>query len=496
MAACFASGEDLYWPDGIYLTTASIPNFHSVRHNGPGVVKRGTDLFYVDPASGLSNILYVATTGLDANDGLSSSQARLTAQSAGDILYNYRYSDATWKIQFAAGTYVGVATFTRAFPSSQRVQFLGAAVADGVVPTTIFDSPGGASKVGLYFQSRAHVYVEDIKFTDYNDGGTPSVSGNGSGVIIERGDLYARNVHVTNCDAAIEAANESRLRVQAGVLASSAVGVRCISNVTYTIGYNGTAADVTGATGTAVLNCTAAGVFAQEGSTGHVDYSYIDNCAVGVDLIEKSRAHILGCNIRNNATAGVRVRVLSSFYDSPTVPNTYTSNTVKTIVRGDSVNVTRDQDARGGAVAVLRDTTAYATSSTTPVTIATHAFEAGELEDRGAGFTFKLFGEVVGTAGTKNITVTLGATTLLNRTIAAATTDYSIEVEFVTRSPSGAGGQKICTSVFENGASPVITTNIAIAEDMTTALTLTVTHNVANAADLNRVAQMDVWVTR
>ncbi|WP_202948134.1 hypothetical protein [Sinorhizobium fredii] len=39
VASAFASGDDLYWTN-TYSTTASIANFHSVRHFGPGIIKR------------------------------------------------------------------------------------------------------------------------------------------------------------------------------------------------------------------------------------------------------------------------------------------------------------------------------------------------------------------------------------------------------------------------------------------------------------------------
>ncbi|NRP70618.1 hypothetical protein ILFOPFJJ_01499 [Ensifer psoraleae] len=39
VASAFASGDEVYWTN-TYLTTASVSNFHSVRHFGPGIIKR------------------------------------------------------------------------------------------------------------------------------------------------------------------------------------------------------------------------------------------------------------------------------------------------------------------------------------------------------------------------------------------------------------------------------------------------------------------------
>lgn len=56
--AAYTAGKDLYWPKGTYLTTAAIPYLHSVRHWGPGVIKRGSNLFMVEPNRANTNTLY------------------------------------------------------------------------------------------------------------------------------------------------------------------------------------------------------------------------------------------------------------------------------------------------------------------------------------------------------------------------------------------------------------------------------------------------------
>lgn len=99
------NGYDLYWPAGTYLTTASIANFHDVRHFGPGVVKRGTDEFRVQPKSSHSNTLYFSAAGLSTNDGISSSEPK-TFQTALDALANYGPTlNGSWTLKGAAGTY-------------------------------------------------------------------------------------------------------------------------------------------------------------------------------------------------------------------------------------------------------------------------------------------------------------------------------------------------------------------------------------------------------
>lgn len=106
VSAAYTGGFDLYWPVGTYLTTASVANFHNVRHRGPGVVKRGSDLFYIEQTlSSHDNAFYVSTSGVDTNDGLSSSYPFLTIQKAVDSLSVWAPLKHGWTIWLAAGTY-------------------------------------------------------------------------------------------------------------------------------------------------------------------------------------------------------------------------------------------------------------------------------------------------------------------------------------------------------------------------------------------------------
>lgn len=103
---CLASGTWLFW-NAIYLTTASIPNLHSVRHYGPGAIKRSGGLYYWDVADrDTVNIVYCASAGLDANDGIGPSQP-MSVVAVKSYLENLgsRTLRGRWRVQFAAGTY-------------------------------------------------------------------------------------------------------------------------------------------------------------------------------------------------------------------------------------------------------------------------------------------------------------------------------------------------------------------------------------------------------
>lgn len=492
VAAAYSGGYDLYWPPGTFLTTATIPNFHDVKHRGPGIVKRGSDLFYVEPRSGVTNILYVAASGgADTNDGFSSSQPFATTQAAGNRIYKYPHADATWKVQLAAGAYSETSTFSRPFPTPNRVQFLGPAVADGVQPTAVNTSPGGAGKVGLYFDRGVKAYVEDIEFIAFRDGGAVSVSGASAGITAAGADLWTRNVWADGCDIGIEAAFHSMLRVQAGILDSCALGWKAISNTSYVIGYNGTVADATGATGTAILNCTQGGL-GQEGSFGHLDFCHLQGNATAMMLVAVSRCHAMGC-VFNANTLAVDMNDNCVFYDNPVTTNTFTANTnkIRSLSGSRLSGVVEESDYFGPGVKNI-DTAAKTTQETSAQSVFTHAFAANELGIRNSGFKLRIGGDCVGTAGTKNVTIALGASTLLNRTITSTSLEWFIEIDLYSR--TAASAQILLTRVYESGVAGVINST-GTAEDLTAAKSLTVTMNVANGADVINIRLIELEIT-
>lgn len=113
VAAAFADGREMFWPDGTYLTTASIQNFHDVRHRGPGVLKRGSTLFYItQQSSSTPNALFVAPagTGDDANDGITATEPLRNIQKSLDILNLWKPLRFGWTVWIAAGTYTEAAS--------------------------------------------------------------------------------------------------------------------------------------------------------------------------------------------------------------------------------------------------------------------------------------------------------------------------------------------------------------------------------------------------
>lgn len=166
IAAAYAAGDGLYWPDGTYLTTATIPNFHDVRHSGPGVVKRGSDLFYPDPTNTQTNTLYVnKSTGSSTNDGFSSSQPFDEPQNA--LLAIKKYGPlvgGVWVISCADGTYT--TRFDFRFKTKHQIQLKGASWVTS--PGFILDGASTETNM-ISVQDEASLYLENCHVKDCTD---------------------------------------------------------------------------------------------------------------------------------------------------------------------------------------------------------------------------------------------------------------------------------------------------------------------------------------
>ena len=104
VAAAHAKGADLFWPDNQpRVSTDAIPNLHNVRHRGRGVIKVGSNLFYVDPDATQSNRLYIAPGG--SGDGLSSARPLPGINGAINALRARAPLASGWTIDGAAGVY-------------------------------------------------------------------------------------------------------------------------------------------------------------------------------------------------------------------------------------------------------------------------------------------------------------------------------------------------------------------------------------------------------
>ena len=316
VAAALAADAILYWPAGTYLTAANIPNFHVVRHYGPGVVKRGSDLFHVDPGAYDHNTLYVSPSGNNTNDGLSASQPFLTIQAAFDAMVGYGPPlNGSWAVQLAAGTYT-TGVYIYGLRSRYPIVLKGPSVGGHPnVPTAIIDGGGlPANSVLVYFQNYMQITAQDVKLINVN----------ASSVALEADYhciLSTNNVHITGgAYTGINVSGHTRLNLSGGIIDGPKYGVNIYGSSQGTVGYGGSA----GANRPLIKNCIIAGVWFA-GGYGHIDYCDLQNNARNVYLINNSRAHVMGCACSGASIADVVVEGASTWFNDTIVPNTFSS---------------------------------------------------------------------------------------------------------------------------------------------------------------------------
>jgi len=283
-------GGGLYWPAGTYLTTASISNLHTVKHSGEGAIKRGTDTFYISPTDTQTNIFYVGSTGTATNDGLSSSEPT-TVTRAVSIFQSYdtQTSNGIWRIQFSSGTYSGDGALMEEFPYFKNpLEIFGADVDEttSVLPITVWQKDAVSSvpyalrmDESAYPSASIHVFVKNIKFTDWTTGGALVFWGSGLS------KFY--NIHTDNTRVGIWT-RRNYTKVKYGKFENCStwgVGVQ----------YQGTlnCGDLNGG-GATFINCLD-GVTAGRFSVGYVQGCTFTDCTNPIDAEWASR-----CRVQDN----------------------------------------------------------------------------------------------------------------------------------------------------------------------------------------------------
>jgi hypothetical protein len=258
-------------------------------------VKRGSSIFYPDPSKSQSNTIYVSTTGNDTNDGLTSAYSLLTVQAAFDALKNYGpVLNGYWTVQLAAGTYNAAAQLV-GLRSANDLTIRGPSVGGSPnVPTAIIDGTGVVSNtVGWYLMFYVRAAIYDVKFQNWT-----SVAGDAYGLCADgHCQLYVNNCHFYNCRyAGLSCDNLTQLRMQGGIVDSCLyTGVRLYSQVSASVGYNGSVAGDS----TEIKNC-GVGISGRVSSRVHVDYYNIHNNDTGIVTEYNTRCVVNYTKVQNN----------------------------------------------------------------------------------------------------------------------------------------------------------------------------------------------------
>lgn len=171
--------------------------------------------------------------------------------------------------------------------------------------------------------------------------------------------------------------------------------------------------------GPLVVNFTQQGILLQENSTGHVDYTAVDNSGVGIDIVSSSRANTNFSAITNNTSQGLRLRSASNWLNNSAT------------LSGNGLNVgmysfSQEINAEGQYTSELRQpldltfvTNTGPLSSTAVKTYST-AIPANAFTSSISKIVVHVAGEITGTTGTKNITANFGGSAGCGFTTAAA----------------------------------------------------------------------------
>lgn len=492
VASAYATGAVLDWPVGIYVSTDSIPYLHAVRHRGPGVIKRGTLLFYPDPKEGQTNTLYIATTGNDLNDGLSAAQPIKGFQRFFDALLNYGpLLRGTWQLSAAAGTYTSTATATLdRLRSTNRVAIKGPAAGHPNVPTCIIDGGGAGANYqhGFFIKGDGlMVTVQDIKFQNFT--GDPAASTRGALVFDDGCDAYTNNVHVDGASwFGIYGSRRTSGRQQGGIIKNCRNGV-LTDGAKWTVGYGSTSL----AMGTVIQSCTESGIYWCRNTDGHTDYvSLLDN-AVGLYVDSNSRTDSVGCDFRRN-TVAVRTANNGLFGNNPYTPcnlNIGTADANGTTFQyhahsGETLEgATNDSEIRFACDRTFR-TVSGIVSGTFP-SICT--IPASRLQGAGKSLRMVIYGTYTVTAGS-TITVNLGGMTLALVVPAAATNaPFTVEVSLHDIQ----GGYRAWGKLAHNLSSPRLA-NASSGFSANADQAISIAYSLAGSGDSLNIYRTDVYL--
>ena len=283
---------NLDWGNKNIVITQSIPNFHDVKHLGNGSLTINGEVFHLNPENDHTNVLYVRSNGDDNNFGLSQNTAFKTIDKAFSVLQQRSETlQGNWKIDIGGGRFTGVSY--RNIKSIHPIQISGVDVDVNSEPVTKI-TDGDTNGSNGFFLVGMNLYMSDIKFIGYNR--TLSASGMS---LSEDCTFVGHNIHAENCTWGITSF-KNNLNVHSGIFTncgythdgtSSGAGIRSMMASRHHIGKQNNGSRE----GTVQFIDCSTGFHAQEGSTGHCDWSYFNNCSTGINCTVNSRVNTGGC---------------------------------------------------------------------------------------------------------------------------------------------------------------------------------------------------------
>lgn len=324
---CNTGAAALRWDGQAVTVTDNITNFWDCRHDGKGSITRGSDTFYISPDLAQTNKIYVATTGSDTNDGLTSAYPLATIQKALNVMAEFAPClPGRWQIVLAAGTYTENIVLDSATRGEFPITIAGPSVGGHPnVPTAIIQPATTSGTILTVSEGRGWYLIQNVKFSGATTGTALNLNG---GVRVG-----LTNVHISGCLTGIVNQHNSMLTAVGGIWTGrgKAVsgGLALFTTYASTHAFSGT-----GSSDGVQITAWDRGVLVNEGGQGHLDGIQVSTCAQGL-IFQRSGG---ACNTDNVAIDGCDVGVVANgpwFNNGITFGGT-TANTVDVQSRGDA----------------------------------------------------------------------------------------------------------------------------------------------------------------
>lgn len=266
IADATATGRFVYWPD-VYEVRGNIPNFHDVKHDGPGGLKRAGVTYRVHPLDDTSNTLYVTGGASSVNDGLSPAFPMGSMQTVFNALKAHGpILNGIWNINVGAGVLTSSAIIT-AIRSTNAINIFGPTVAGQ--PTAEIDVTGQNAGHAIWIGNDMRFKMSHLLLRGARNG-----TGLASGLVMDAGVTgHLINVWTRDCEQnGVNANIRCRLLVEGGDYQADATSLRVYGNSTSFIGWDGVRVKVRDAS---------RGVHTDGSSYSHADYIDFINTAFG-----------------------------------------------------------------------------------------------------------------------------------------------------------------------------------------------------------------------
>lgn len=455
------------------------------------------------------NIIYVSSSGSNANTGFSSSVPKLTIQSAIDTLAMFGpYLQGQWVIQIAAGTYARGRFPDLGLESENPILIRGVDVGGHPnVPTTIIsEGVTGITGNGLLALSDTEYVAQDIKFIGWN--GSASSEGCSSN---DDGRLFTINCHFENCTYGASGTEQSNVDVKGGIFTRCGyindvdpfgAGVRTLFNSRHAIGVQNAG---TLANGPIFTDCAKA-AFAQEGSTGHCDYATIEDCVRGLEANINSRFNYSGTSFKRNGI-DVLCNYSHVFASNPVYGTGIDESDSRVVINnlGTSAGLgflEEYEESRAISEKTYDidyvNTLINETASGTPANIFhTSTLSGGMWRNLSSGITqgrklnFKVAGQLNGTASSKTILMRFGSSFVGIGFVAADSGAFEIEGSIYF---PGREEQFMTIRGYRHLSPSMRVANTSMTQSLTADTPITLEANVGDAADSVRIYTVEASI--